>query len=131
MPSRLNPYVMFPGTAREAMQTYERVFGGTLTLHTFDESGGEGDGIMHALLETPDGFVLMASDLPPGMDPQPVSGISISLSGQDEESLRRWWDALSSDGTVHVPLEKQMWGDVFGQCTDRFGVSWMVNIGAG
>ncbi len=28
-----------------------------------------------------------------------------------------------------MPLEKQMWGDVFGMCTDRFGISWMVDIG--
>jgi PhnB protein len=27
-----------------------------------------------------------------------------------------------------MPLEKQMWGDEFGQCVDRFGISWMVNI---
>ena len=27
-----------------------------------------------------------------------------------------------------MPLEKQMWGDEFGMCTDRFGVAWMVNI---
>lgn len=131
MATRLNPYLMLPGTAREAMQHYASVLGGDLQLHTFAESGGEGDGIMHALLETPDGFTLMGSDLPPGMEAQPVSGISISLSGDDEDRLRRWWDGLSSDGTVHVPLERQMWGDVFGHCSDRFGVSWMVNITTG
>ena len=27
-----------------------------------------------------------------------------------------------------MPLEKQMWGDEFGMCTDKFGVAWMVNI---
>jgi PhnB protein len=27
-----------------------------------------------------------------------------------------------------VPLEKQMWGDVFGQLADKYGVTWMVNI---
>ena len=27
-----------------------------------------------------------------------------------------------------MPLEKQMWGDFFGMCTDKFGVAWMVNI---
>ncbi len=27
-----------------------------------------------------------------------------------------------------VPLEKQMWGDEFGMCIDKFGVAWMVNI---
>jgi PhnB protein len=33
-----------------------------------------------------------------------------------------------SFGTVSVPLEKQMWGDEFGMCVDRFGISWLVNI---
>ncbi len=28
-----------------------------------------------------------------------------------------------------VALEKQMWGDEFGACIDRFGIAWMVNIG--
>ena len=28
-----------------------------------------------------------------------------------------------------MPPEKQMWGDEFGMCTDRFGVDWLVNIG--
>ena len=27
-----------------------------------------------------------------------------------------------------MPLEKQMWGDIFGMVTDRFGISWMVDI---
>ena len=65
----LNPYLNFPGTAREAMTFYQRVLGGDLTINTFGEYGTEGDGadgIMHAQLETPDGFVLMASDMPPG-----------------------------------------------------------------
>ena len=133
MPSKLNPYVMFPGTAREAMQHYESVFGGTLTLHTFGESGApEGvdpEGLMHASLETPEGFTIMCSDLPPGEAASTGSSISISLSGDDADALRRWWTALSEGGTVTVPLEKQVWGDEFGACTDRFGVSWMVNIG--
>ncbi len=52
----------------------------------------------------------------------------MSLSGDDAGELRGYWEKLSADGTVAVPLEKQMWGDVFGMCTDRFGVPWMVNI---
>lgn len=132
MASRLNPYMMFAGDARAAMQFYESVFGGTLTLHTFGDSGApEGpdpEGIMHALLETPSGFTLMASDLPPGMPHESGSSISVSLSGDDADDLRRWWEQLSDGGTVTVPLERQMWGDVFGACTDRFGLSWMVNI---
>ena len=133
MASRLNPYLNFPGTAREAMQFYESVFGGTLTLMTFGDAGAEGvpdpDQVMHASLETPSGYTLMASDLPPGAERQSGNAIAVSLSGDDGDELRGYWQALSADGTVTVPLEKQMWGDEFGACTDRFGVSWMVDIG--
>ncbi|HVM28554.1 MAG TPA: VOC family protein [Mycobacteriales bacterium] len=132
MATRLNPYLNFAGTAREAMQFYESVFGGTLTVMTFGDAGAEGvpdpDQVMHAMLETPTGFTLMASDLPPGMDLQPGNAITISLSGDDVEALRGWWSALSADGSVTMPMELQMWGDEFGACTDRFGVSWMVDI---
>ena len=53
---------------------------------------------------------------------------TLTLSGENEIQLRRYWDKLCADGTVCVPLEKAPWGDWFGMCTDRFGVAWMVNI---
>ena len=84
--------------------------------------------IMHAMIETDRGFTLMASDLPPGMEHAPGRNIAISLSGDDAEVLRGYWKKLSRGGEVTMPLEKQMWGDEFGQCTDKFGISWMVNI---
>jgi len=135
MAARLNPYLTFPGTARDAMTFYQSVLGGELTMNTFGEFGaGEGpgsDGIMHAQLETPDGFTIMASDTAPGQAEgyRPGDHMSVSLSG-DEESLRRYWDGLSQGGTVTLPLQKQMWGDEFGMVTDRYGIPWMVNIGS-
>jgi PhnB protein len=132
MTSRLNPYMNFTDNARQAMEFYKSVFGGTLTLHTFGEFGtqdaSEADKIMHALLETDRGFTLMASDLPAGMEHNPGSNIAVSLSGDDADELRGYWEQLSDGGTVTMPLEKQMWGDEFGMCVDRFGIPWMVNI---
>lgn len=134
MASRLNPYLNFRGDARAALEFYADVFGGDLSLHTFGENGGaeqepHADQLMHGMLETKSGFTLMAADVPPGMDSSPGDNIAISLSGEDDDELRSYWDRLSADGTVSVPLDKQMWGDVFGMCTDRFGIPWMVNIG--
>ncbi|OLT14511.1 hypothetical protein BJF78_18790 [Pseudonocardia sp. CNS-139] len=133
MASRLNPYVSFDGTARQAMEFYADVFGGELTLHTFGEYGApdapEADKIMHGQLETPSGYVLMASDVPPGMAYNPGDNIVVSLSGDDADELRGYFERLAEGGTVSVPLEKQMWGDEYGACSDRFGLSWMVNIG--
>jgi PhnB protein len=132
MASRLNPYLNFDGNARQAMEYYKGVFGGELTMNTFGEFGNAGtpeaDKIMHAQLETDRGFTLMASDTPPGMQRNPGDSMSISLSGDDAGELRGYWDQLSDGGTVTMPMEKQMWGDEFGMCVDRFGVPWMVNI---
>lgn len=55
------------------------------------------------------------------------SGYSVSLSGDDEATLRRYWDALSDGGTITMPFEKAPWGDTFGMLTDKFGVNWLVN----
>ena len=70
MTSRLNPYISFDGNARQAMEFYKDVFGGTLALNTFGEYGapeGEGaDKIMHAMLESDTGYTLMGADTPPG-----------------------------------------------------------------
>ncbi|AIS01811.1 VOC family protein [Streptomyces glaucescens] len=132
MPSRLNPYLSFDGDARQAMEFYADVFGGTLTLSTFGEFGrpeaAEADKIMHGMLETPAGYTLMGADTPPGMEHTPGNAFAVSLSGDDAAELRGYWEKLSAGASVSVPLEKQMWGDVFGMCTDRFGVTWMVDI---
>jgi PhnB protein len=133
MPSRLNPYIAFSDDARQALEFYRGVFGGELSLSTFGEAGAadgpDADKVMHGQLETPAGYTLMAADTPTGMDRTVGTNVSISLSGDDGDDLRGWFAALAEGGTVSVPLEKQMWGDEFGMCVDRFGVAWMVNIG--
>ncbi|MFE9623995.1 VOC family protein [Streptomyces sp. NPDC006527] len=132
MASRLNPYLTFDGDAREAMEFYREVFGGDLRLNTYGEFGQSdtpmADKVMHAMLETPSGFALMGADNPPDVERGAGENFSVSLSGDDADELRGYWEKLSAGGSVSVPLEKQMWGDVFGMCTDRFGVPWMVNI---
>jgi PhnB protein len=114
------------------MQYYQGVFGGELALNTFGEYGAadttDADKIMHSKLETESGFTLMCADNPPGTELQTGNNMAVSLSGDDAAELRGYWEKLSDGGTVTMPLEKQMWGDEFGMCTDRFGVSWLVNI---
>ena len=133
MSTRLNPYLGFRDTAREAMEFYQSVFGGKLELDTFaenqvSEDPAEQDKIMHSQLTTENGLVLMASDTPKSMDVPASSNISVSLSGNDDAELRGYWDKLSGSGTVALPLEQAPWGDSFGMCVDRYGVNWMVNI---
>ena len=129
----LNPYLSFRDNAREAMEFYKSVFGGELAVNTFGDFGspveeGEQGLVMHSQLEGDNGIVLMGADTPRQMEFKEGSNGSVSLSGDDENTLRGYWDKLSGGGTVTVPLEKAPWGDTFGMCVDRFDVSWLINI---
>ena len=133
MTTRLNPYLNFRDTTRAAMEFYQSVFGGELTMSTFaemhaSEDPAEQDKIMHSQLITEQGLTLMAADLPNSMELTPGNNFAISLSGEDEGELRGYWDRLCDGGNVAMPLDKAPWGDLFGMCIDRFGTSWLVNI---
>ncbi|TQJ36366.1 VOC family protein [Arthrobacter sp. SLBN-122] len=136
MPTILNPYISFRDNAREAMNFYQSVFGGELTLSTFgdfqaSEDPAEAEKIMHGMLTTTQGLVIMGADTPNSMEYHPGSAISISVSGDDEVELRGYYQKLSGDGgAVTVPMEQSPWGDVFGMCTDRYGIAWLVNVNA-
>lgn len=130
----LNPYISFRDNARQALEFYHGVLGGSLELMPFSampEMGhdpAENDLIMHGMLTTDDGLVLMASDTPSTMEFAAPQGISISLSGDDGAHLHTLWDGLLDGGTVALPLVPAPWGGEFGMLVDRFGVSWMVSV---
>ncbi|TFD65343.1 VOC family protein [Cryobacterium ruanii] len=133
MSSRLNPYLGFRDTAREAMDFYQSVFGGEVTRSTFgeyqaSEDPAEQNKIMHSELTTASGFSLMASDTPNSMELPTSSSVTVSLSGEDEAELTGYWDKLVAGGAVTMPLNKAPWGDSFGMLVDKFGTNWMVNI---
>ncbi len=135
----LNPYIAFKGQAREALEFYRSALGGELSIMSYTDLGeampappGAEDLVMHGQLTLEDGLVLMASDTPEGVDYEaPTSGVTVAMTGSADEldRLRGAFDALSQGGTPGVPLEKALWGDYFGQFTDRFGVTWMFDIG--
>lgn len=127
----VNPYLNFAGNAREAMTYYQGIFGGTLEITTFGDFGMEGmpsDGTMHASLTT-DVFTVMASDAMPGAE-QTWGGTRnyIAFLGDDVEVLTGWYEALAADGTAGMPLEMQVWGDMYGDVKDKFGIEWIFNI---
>ncbi|MBP9757250.1 MAG: VOC family protein [Candidatus Pacebacteria bacterium] len=135
MRSKLNPYLNFDGTAKDAMEFYKAALGGELTMSTFGEAGmthegGDKDKIMHAMLVTESGITLMASDTPPEWTLNVGNNVSVSLSGDDDAELTGYWEKLSAGGTVDQPLVQAPWGDKFGMFTDKFGIRWMLNIAA-
>ncbi|HZD79215.1 MAG TPA: VOC family protein [Actinomycetota bacterium] len=133
MPTKLNPYLNFRDSTREAMEFYRTVFGGKLYLSTFkdfnaSQDPSEDEKIMHAVLEAENGLTIMAADTPNSMEYTPGTNFNMSLSGDDEAELRGYFEKLGEGGKVTMPLEKAAWGDTFGMLIDGFGVRWLVNI---
>ena len=133
MATHLNPYLSFKDNAREAMTFYQTVFGGDLTLGTFAEMHGSEDPadaehIMHSQLTNPSGLILMGSDVRNGTRYTMTDAVSVSISGDDETELRGYWDGLTDGATITATFEKAPWGDMFGMCIDKFGVTWLINV---
>ncbi len=128
------PYLLFPGTAREALTFYGDVFGCSVQLHTFEEFGrtdGPADGIAHGYLT--DGPVsLFGSDVAGDQRPLRCEGMLLSLLGTEAPSvLRQWFSKLSEGGRIIDDLQKRPWGASDGQVVDRHGVHWLVGYEGG
>lgn len=131
MATLLTPYLNFAGNGREAMTYYHGVFGGELKLYSFADFGFTdmpSYGLMHGELSG-DGFTIMASDAMAGAE-QTWGGTRVycSFVGDDLATQQGWFDALAADGRVGQPLEKQVWGDVYGLVTDKYVIEWMFNV---
>lgn len=132
----LCPYLHFKGEARQALETYARIFEAQAQTMTFTDSGmevpeAEKDYLMHGQLVLGSDTLLMAADIPSTM-PMEAAPTTLSLFGgpEEDEKLRGYWAALLEDGgREDMPLNVAPWGDAFGQLTDRFGTIWYVNIG--
>lgn len=144
-------HLNFRGTASQALEFYQSIFGGSITSATYGDFGMPGevpgaDKIVFGQLEAPDGFRLMAYDIP-GQDSADAAetagstrrerGTTItdrtffqSLRGQDLADVEKLWDALADGAQVIEPLAASAWSPGFGMLTDRFGVTWVVDVEA-
>lgn len=129
-----HPYLFFSdGQCAEAFRHYHGVFGGELQVMTNADvpegvdgmPGASPETVMHASIALRGGF-LMGSDDPTG-DGGPKAGVAVSYAAPDEQEAKRAFDALSEGGEVTMPFEATFFSKGFGTCTDRFGVSWMVD----
>ncbi len=136
MTTDLSAYIHFDGKTREAMEFYQSVFGGDLALERYGTYGlssnpDDCDKIIYGVLHSPQGFVLRGTDyLRTGDSPQMGNRWALCLNGDDRELLLRCWEALAAGATVLAPLALAAWGDQNGTLRDRYGITWIVNIGA-
>jgi len=133
MNTTVTPYLNFPGNTAEAMHFYQGIFGGELDILTFSDfqvADMPPQGIMHSHLHT-DSFAFSAADAQPGSEADwGSSRISMAIMGDDLDTISGWFDALAEGGSVGQALSSHVWGDVYGQVTDKYGIGWMFNISA-
>ena len=125
MSYKIQPYISFNGSAREAMTFYHAVFGGQLDIVTFGQFGvpnEPSDGVMHSALIVDGETIIMGSD---AMHETP-SGIALSISGPSAQ-LHELFEKLRDKATDIHELKVEQWGDEYGDLFDKFGVRWMFN----
>lgn len=127
----LVPYVLFPGTARDALTFYGDVFGCAVQLHTFAEfnrTDGPADAIAHGYLMS--GPVkLFGADAAGDERPFRAEGLMLSLLGTAAPStLRQWFARLGEGGRVVDDLQVRPHGASDGQVIDRYGVHWLIGF---
>ncbi|MEW6470553.1 MAG: VOC family protein [Bacteroidota bacterium] len=135
----ISPYITFNGNCMEAFDFYKSVFGGDFPyvgrFKDMPPGGGkpvaesEKEKIMHISLPISKETVLMGSDSSDAYGHATVIGnnISISVNTGSEEEAKKIFNGLSAGGKVSMALDKTFWGALFGMCTDKFGIHWMVN----
>lgn len=131
---KTNLHLGFTGDCDAAFGFYETVFGARrLMTMRWGEAPpgvpcpkGAEQLVMHTALPL-GSITLMGADAPPGHG-KPFGGFDISLEDTDETELKRLFAELSEGGSVMMPLSPTFWSPMFGMCTDKFGVNWMLSV---
>lgn len=142
------PHLNFRGTARAALERYQEVFGGALTLTTYAEVGMPADApgaglVVFGQVDTGDGFRVMAYDVPGTGDGVPITAgttrrengatlteqpFFVSVRGSGLAEVQRLFEGLAEGGSVVEPLAASAWSPGFGMLVDPFGVTWVIDV---
>jgi len=131
---RMTPYLYFTGACEQALTFYAACgLGKVVELRRYAGTPSESrngaawrDKVLHSLFEG-DGVRFHASD---GPDSEPMKGSALLIEADDGDAGTALFERLSAGGRVTVPFQKQFWGDLYGNFTDRFGVQWAVIVSA-
>ncbi len=148
MPVQTTTHLNFRGDARQAIEFYQSVFGGHLTINTYADFGMPAeipgsDKVVFGLIAAENGFRLMGYDIPGHTEGGIADGgptrrennttitdqaLFVSISSPTLDELRGYWDALAVDATIVETLAASAWSAGFGMLTDRFGVTWSASV---
>lgn len=126
-------HVNFRGQAREALEYYQSVFGGEISIATYSdihavEAPTQADHVAFGRVDAPNGFTIMAYDVQPSKDYDPgTNPFYITLQGTEGDEIQPLWDALAESATdVLISLAPAAFAPLYGMLTDRYGITWIV-----
>ena len=129
--TKATPFLMFQhARGREAIDFYVATVPGSQvdSIQLFGPEGPGPEGTVLRAYLTIAGQKVMVHDsfIVHGFDFTPSFSFFVDVA--DETEFDRLFAALSEGGAVLMPPANYGWSPKFGWCSDRFGVSWQVNL---
>ncbi|OON72214.1 VOC family protein [Streptomyces tsukubensis] len=129
-------HLNFRGDARAALEYYQSVFGGRLAAVTYKDTGNtenenEADWVVWGEVAGDNGFHVMAYDVPSKLPwDRGTHPFFVSVRGDSTDEIDAFWQKLAEGSTVVQPLGPSQWAPLYGMLTDRFGVTWVLDVAA-
>ncbi|UQD50798.1 VOC family protein [Bacillus methanolicus] len=127
---KITTFLMFSGQAEEAMNHYISIFDQSeiisIERYGANEDGAEGT-VKHAAFSL-NGQMFMCIDSSVKHDFTFTPAISLYVTCDSEDEIVRFFEKLSQDSTVLMPLAAYPFSEKFGWVQDKFGVSWQLNL---
>ena len=128
MATNIRTHLTFDGTAEAAMNFYVDLFPKSEVIKVLHYDEGENKGKIYQAFFTLEGREFICIDTPIKHDWDFTPAISIFVDCESEEELERLYSALAADGKILMPLDNWGFSQRFGWVSDRFGVSWQLNL---
>ncbi len=128
MATNIRTHLTFDGTAEAAMNFYVDLFPKSEVIKVFHYDEGESKGKIQQAFFTLEGREFICIDTPIKHDWGFTPAVSIFVDCESEEELERLYLALAADGKILMPLDNWGFSQRFGWVSDRFGVSWQLNL---
>lgn len=128
------PYINFADQGREAIEFYKSVFGGDAEVTYVKDSPSAaqmpaewGERIFHLDFKAGDIRFLGSDVISDQAGKVPGNVYAIAINCDSDEQLKEYFAKLSDGGKVVWEPRDAEWGDLFGQCVDKFSITWMLN----
>jgi predicted 3-demethylubiquinone-9 3-methyltransferase (glyoxalase superfamily) len=124
------PFLMFEGSAEAAMTLYVSLFkNSAVTSVERYGAGGQGpEGSVKLAHFTVGGSPVMCIDSPVKHNFAFTPAVSVFVECEDEAEMDQAFGQLSKDGLVLMPPGNYGFSTKFTWVSDRFGVSWQLNL---